>query len=377
VKIDIDTTVIGAGVVGLAVAAEIAAAGRGVYLLEKNERFGQETSSRNSEVIHAGIYYPAGSLKARLCTTGNRMLTDFCRQARIPHRICGKLIVATDTSEEEALEAIEKRAADNGVSDLQRLTADQVRRREPRVTATAALWSPSTGIVDSHRLMRVLAARGARSGVQFVPNCRVTGVAPAQGGCYRLKAVYPDGAVDELTTRRVVNCAGLQADRIAAAMGIDIDAEDYRQHYWKGAYFGLAPTFGALNHLVYPVPMPNNEGLGIHATIDLSGRSKLGPDASYLPHRDLDYTVDPGGRKAFHRAAKRYLRGLAEADLTPEMAGIRPKRQRPGDPVKDFLIREESGRGLPGVVNLVGIESPGLTACLAIAKEVRGLLASD
>jgi L-2-hydroxyglutarate oxidase LhgO len=372
---EINATVIGAGVVGLAVAAELSQGRKGILILERNPSFGQETSSRNSEVIHAGIYYAKGSLKARLCVEGNRMLYPLCESGRIPHRRCGKLIVATVAEEEAVLLGIQERARENGADDLKMVSAREVKALEPNVKACAGLLSPSTGIVDSHRLMRRFAAQAQRNGAQLVPHTTVSGVERCDDGRYRVHVSYPDGEKDSFESRWVINCAGLEADRVARSMGIDVDACGYRLHYWKGDYFSLDVPPGYLQRLVYPVPQANHVGLGVHATIDLGNRVKLGPDANYLPARNLDYTVDPAARQAFYEAARRYLPAITIDQLNPEMAGIRPKLQQPGDAVRDFIIAEESSKGLAGIVNLIGIESPGLTASPAIARHVADLIA--
>ena len=372
---EITTTIIGAGVVGLAVAAELSRTRIGVLILERNQTFGQETSSRNSEVVHAGIYYARDSKKAKLCVEGNRLLYRLCDQHRIPHRRCGKLIVATEKDEEAILATIQGHARDNGVEPLEMLSARQIKALEPNVKACAALFSPATGIIHSHRLMRHYAARANKNGAQFVPHTTVSRVEKRDGAGYRVHVVYPDGQTDTFTSRWIINCAGLASDQLAESMGIDIDACGYRLHYWKGEYFSLDVPQGFIRHLVYPVPQANHVGLGVHATIDLSDRVKLGPNATYLPDRQLDYTVDAQARESFYEAACRYLPGIAVDQLHPEMTGIRPKLQKPGDPARDFIIAEETAKGLPGVINLIGIESPGLTASPAIARHVAALLA--
>ena len=372
---EITTTIVGAGVVGLAVAAELSRTHKGVLILERNQKFGQETSSRNSEVIHAGIYYDRDSKKAKLCVEGNRLLYRLCERHRIPHRRCGKLIVATEKAEEAILATIQDRARENGVEALEMLSARQIKALEPNVKACAALFSSSTGIIHSHRLMRHYAARAHENGAQFVPHTTVSRVEKQDDARYRVHVVYPDGQTDSFASRWIVNCAGLESDRIAASMGIDIDACGYRLHYWKGEYFSLDVPQGFIRHLVYPVPQANHVGLGVHATIDLSDRVKLGPNATYLPDRALDYTVNSQARQSFYEAACRYLPGIGVDQLHPEMTGIRPKLQKPGDPARDFIIAEESSRGFPGVINLIGIESPGLTASPAIARHVAGLVA--
>ena len=367
------TTIIGAGVVGLAVAAELSEIHKDVLILDRNPSFGQETSSRNSEVIHAGIYYAKDSKKAKLCVEGNRLLYQLCEQSKIPHRRCGKIIVATNTDEEAILASIQKKASDNGAESLEMLSLKQIRALEPNVKATAALLSPSTGIIDSHRLMRRYLSQAKKNGAQFVPQTTVSGI-EKHGHHYRVHVTYPDGEIDTFDSHWIINCAGLEADTIAAMMGIDIDAEGYRLYYWKGEYFSLDVPAGFIRRLVYPVPQVNNVGLGVHATIDLGERLKLGPNAIYLPERQLDYAVDASARQSFFEAATRYLQGLNIDQLNPEMVGIRPKLQKPGDPARDFIIEEETSKGLPGVVNLIGIESPGLTSSPAIARYVRALV---
>ena len=371
---EIETTIIGAGVIGLAVAAEIADEFKDVFVLEKHSKFGQETSSRNSEVIHAGIYYPRDSLKARLCVEGNTLLYELCKEKNIPHRNSGKLIVATNLEEEKQLESILAKARSNGVSEIQRVSKNQIKKLEPEVNAVSGLYSPTTGIIDSHRLMAFFETQAKNKGVQLVYKTQVEQVAKIIDGKYELLITNPDGERFRYTTRRLINCAGLEADRIAETLGIDIAVSGYRQYFWKGEYFSVSGKANAINTLVYPVPLPNNVGLGTHATIDLSGQLKLGPNATFLPARTYDYTVNPSGKKAFFDSARQFLPFIKYEDLNPAMVGIRPKLQKPGDAVRDFIISEESEKGLPGVVNLLGIESPGLTACLAIAKYVRKCL---
>jgi len=369
--LDTDVVVIGAGVVGLACARELAVRGREVLCIERHERFGVETSSRNSEVIHAGIYYEAGSLKARLCARGNQSLYTWCASHGVPHARLGKLIVATSADEEPKLEQIVRQARANGVTSLRPLSAEEVRAIEPHVRATRGLWSPDTGIVDSHQLMASLLVDAERHGATVVLRHEVAGAAPMSGG-YRLDA-RSDGEMTTLEARCVVNAAGLEADSVAALPGLDIESCGYRQHYARGHYFRVHPRKqGLARHLVYPAPSTTH--LGIHVTLDLAGSMRLGPDLEYLPGRTQDYDVPERLQAVFLAAASRYLEGLELDDLAPDLAGIRPKLQAPGAPPRDFVIREESGRGLPGWVNLVGIESPGLTCCLEIATMVAAAL---
>jgi L-2-hydroxyglutarate oxidase LhgO len=368
---DADVLVVGAGVVGLACARELAARGRGVLLLERHERFGVETSSRNSEVIHAGIYYPAGSLKARLCAAGNRSLYAWCMQRGVSHARLGKLIVATEAAEEPRLEQILRQAEANGVTSLRELTAAEARDLEPHVRATRALYSPDTGIIDSHQLMATLLADGEARGVTAVWRHEVVG-AERSGDVWRVSAT--GGAeTTALEVRAVVNSAGLDADRVAALPGLDVAACGYRQHFARGHYFRVhARKRHLARHLVYPAPQANH--LGVHVTLDLAGGIRLGPDIQYLAERTQDYAVPAELRDAFCAAASRYLEDLEPDDLAPDLAGIRPKLQGPGEPPRDFVIQEESARGFPGWVNLVGIESPGLTCCLEIARAVADTL---
>ncbi len=359
-------TVIGAGVVGLAVAEELAAAFRDVLVVEKNTSFGQETSSRNSEVIHAGIYYPQGFLKSILCTAGNRLLYEICDRRGILHKKLGKLIVATNKEECDELETIREQAGENGVSDLALLGRRQLQTLEPEVAAVAALFSPSTGIIDSHGLMRSFVLNAESRGAIIAFRSFVTAIHLENRG-YEVEI---NGGEYRLRSRVVVNCAGLHADKVAALAGMDIDKLGYRLKYCKGNYFTLSPP-PKLRHLVYPVPVKENESLGIHATLDLSGRVRFGPDSEYV--NDLEYSVDETKKDLFVQSVKKYLPDTAAGAIQPDMSGIRPKLQGPGEPYRDFIIREEKELGYPGFINLIGIESPGLTACVAIGKRVLAL----
>jgi L-2-hydroxyglutarate oxidase LhgO len=367
---DTGVTVIGAGVVGLAVAARLAPGNPDLILLERHERPGQETSSRNSEVIHAGMYYPTGSLKARLCVEGNRLMYELCARHDVPHRRLGKLIVARTAEEIPALEKILKQGHANGV-EMEMIGAEECRRREPNVTAVAALWSPSTGIVSAHGLMDHYLQLARSEGVTLQPRTEVTAVQRDPAG-YRV-TVWTGSDEESFTSERVVNAAGLDSDTIAARAGIDVDAAGYRLHWCKGSYFAVSSAKAKLvSSLIYPVP--GHVSLGTHAVLGLEGRLRFGPDAVYLPKRTFDYRVDETRRAEFGEAVRRLVPAIADEDLDPDIAGIRAKLQGPGEGFRDFVVAEESARGLPGFVNLLGIDSPGLTSSPAIAEEVARLI---
>ncbi len=364
----LNITVIGAGVVGLSIAEELSAKYKRVLLIEKNDGFGQETSSRNSEVIHAGIYYPHGFLKASLCTEGNRLLYDLCRERNIPHKRIGKLIVAINDEECERLENIKKHAEGNGVSDLTLLGKKQTLTLEQEVSAKAAIYSPSTGIIDSHSLMRSFCINAEKNGAVVALRSKVTAI-HTKDGIYELET---NGGEYRFHTRVIINSAGLYSDSIAAMAGINIERHGYRLLYCKGNYFSASPA-PRLNHLVYPVPPENTESLGIHATLDLGNRVKFGPDSQYID--EIEYSIDEGRRESFYQSIRNYLPGIKPEYLHPDMCGIRPKLQGPGEAYRDFIIRDERDIGYPGLINLIGIESPGLTSCVAIARYVNALVA--
>jgi len=357
---EIDVAVIGAGVVGLAVARELTRRGRAVAVLERNRRPGQETSSRHSGVLHAGLYYPTGSLKARLCVEGRRELVELCRRRDVGHSICGKLIVATTLAEEEGLHRLLRQGRDNGVEGLRLVTSDEVRQREPTVSAAAGLLSEATGIVSSDELTAALERSVLDRGGVVLCRHEVIGLEPAAGGWS--VAVRPGGGEPyTFATRHVVNAAGLWCAEVAALAGEgDLDV-----HYCKGDYFWT--TRPAVRGLVYPLPDPGLRGLGIHATVDLAGRIRFGPDAAFVD--DLQYDVDAAKAVDFARAVARYIPSIGAGDLQPDTAGIRPKLVRE-DEFHDFVVRQ----GESGLVTLAGIESPGLTSCLALGRHTADLL---
>jgi L-2-hydroxyglutarate oxidase LhgO len=366
-----DITIIGAGVVGLAIAARVASEDREVYVLEKNETFGLETSSRHSGVIHSGIYYPESSLKAKLCVAGNHMLYELGERYEIGCKRLGKLIVATSEEETGELQTLLARGQKNGVAGLRMLSKPEIKELEPNVEGVAAILSPSTGIIDSHALMRCFIARAKEGGVQIAYQTKVVAIKKVADG-YKVTVEDSTGK-SSFITKVLINCAGLHGDKVAELAGIDIDKAGYRLHYCKGEYFSVGSAKSNLvKRLIFPVPPPKVTGVGIHVTLDLEGRMRLGPSVEYVD--SLNYAVDNRHKPLFYDSVRRFLPCIEYDDLEPEMAGIRPKLQKPEEDIKDFVIREESDKGLPGFINLIGIESPGLTAAPAIAGYVRGLV---
>ena len=357
---DIEAVVIGAGVVGLAVARELALSGRDTLILEAADRIGSGISARSSEVIHAGIYYPQGSLKARLCVAGRERLYAFCRKHAVAHRRCGKLIVATEAAQRPELEAIAQTARHNDV-DLLLLEGSEARRLEPELACEAALHSPLTGIVDSQGLMLALLAEAEAHGATLSTRSEVTRVVLGSEGI----VLGVNGCEPGLRTRTLINCAGLEAPGLARRME-GLPQERLPQAYFaRGNYFALQGR-APFRHLIYP--LPGAQGLGIHLTLDLAGQARFGPDVEWL--EKPDYHVNPQRAARFVSAIRAYWPGLAPDALTPAYAGVRPKIVGPGEPAADFRIDDAGEHGVPGLVNLFGIESPGLTASLALASEV-------
>ncbi len=367
---DVNIIIIGAGVIGLSIAEALANVCPNILLIEKNSTFGQETSSRNSEVIHGGMYYPAGSMKAKLCVEGRRLLYDFCKNNNIPHKKLGKVVIATDEIEKSELYKLYELGKINGVENLILLDKSELCGLEPNVEGLAALYSPETGIIDSHRFMSHIFNSLKEKGVVAAFNCEAVGI-QRKGGKF-VVAVKNEENIEEVVSGVVINSAGLDSDRVAAMAGIDVEKLGYCLHYCKGEYFRVSRKDTSLiKILAYPVPKPKDGGLGIHATLDLAGGLRLGPDAEYSGSRIKDYSVNEAKKTNFYLSAKRFLPFLIEADIYPDTSGIRPKLQVEGGEFRDFVIRDESDKGLPGFINLVGIESPGLTACLAIADMVK------
>ena len=362
----IEAVVIGAGVVGLAVARALALAGREVVILEAEDAIGVHTSSRNSEVIHAGIYYPAGSLKAESCVAGRRQLYEYCAARGVPHRRCGKLIVAADEGQLGELERIRARAHANGVADVDFVTREQALEWEPELRCVAALHSPSTGIIDSHALMLAYLGEAEDHGAMLALRSRLE-KAEVTGPGIRLSVGGAESA--QIETRILVNSAGIRAPSVARLIEGYSPAHAPRELYAKGNYYSLARR-SPFSRLVYPVPEPG--GLGVHVTLDLAGQARFGPDVEWVD--SIDYRVDPKRAERFYAASRRCWPGLADGALAPGYAGIRPKISGPGEPAPDFVIQGPREHGVPGLVNLFGIESPGLTASLALADDVSMLL---
>jgi L-2-hydroxyglutarate oxidase LhgO len=362
---ELDAIVIGAGVVGLAVARALARAGREVVVLESLDAIGQVTSARNSEVIHAGLYYPTGSLKAQLCVAGKRLLYGYCAERGVAFRRCGKLVVAAQAQQVGALQQLARQAQANGVDDVQLLTGAQAERMEPALAAHAALWSPSTGIVDSHALMLALLGEAQDHGAMLALK------SPVQRGEVTPQGIVLDVGGEQpmrVRARSVVNAAGLSACEVARSIdGLDA-AWVPRARRCKGSYFSLAGT-SPFSRLVYPVP-DEAGGLGVHLTLDLGGQARFGPDVQWLADDGpIDYAVDARRGEAFYAAIRRYWPALPDGALLPAYSGVRPKIGGSGE-AADFTIQGPAVHGVVGLVNLFGIESPGLTAALAIGELV-------
>jgi len=358
---EVEAVVVGAGVIGLAVARALALAGREVIVLEKAYTIGFETSSRNSEVIHGGLYYPKGSLKATACVEGRQRLYAYCEEHGVPHARLGKLIVATSEDEIPGVEKIEAAAKGNGVDNLEWLSVAEARRMEPELNCVAALLSPSTGIIDSHALMLAYQGDAEAAGAFVVFR------APVLSGVVRGDGFELSVGGDEPTQircRHLVNAAGLFAPILAKAIdGIPLDTIP-PAYFCRGCYFTLSGKT-PFRRLIYPVPVPG--GLGVHITLDLAGQARFGPDVEWIG--DVDYSVDPRRCDSFYAAVRRYWPGLKDGALQPGYAGIRPKISGPNEPAADFVVQGPAQHGVPGLVNMYGIESPGLTASLPLADE--------
>ena len=367
---DIECIVIGAGVVGLAIARELAIQGTELLVTDKAEGIGTGTSSRNSEVIHAGIYYPAGSLKARLCVQGKHLLYDYCQQRAVSHRRLGKLIVASHESEHDTLKGILQKANANGVTDLQWLDARQAQKLEPALACTAALLSPSTGIIDSHGLMLAYQGDAENAGAQSVFHTPFESArALPEGG---FEVAFGGQEPMTLTCNILINAAGLDAPAVATRIDGLNQSTVPKAYLCKGSYFNLQGK-APFDHLIYPVPQ--KAGLGVHLTLDLGGQAKFGPDTEWVETEDYDIDIERSA--GFYEAVRRYWPELKDGALQPGYTGIRPKISGPDEPAADFCISGPLDHGLQGLINLFGIESPGLTASMAIAREVHRKLAKS
>lgn len=361
----IDTLIIGAGALGLACAARLAEPGRSTLIVEQETLVGSHTSSRNSEVIHAGIYYPPGSLKAQMCLEGRERLYAWCEQWQVPHRRLGKLLVAVSDEERGKLDALANNAKASGVDELQPISRAQLIDLEPAVRGAAALFSPNTGIVDSHAFLQSLQACAERQGAELVLQTCVDSLTHDGDGW--IASGTSAGEPFSLKAQRVINAAGLFAQRLAQRTDGLAPQRIPQLHMCQGNYFnynGKSP----FSHLVYPMPEANTSGLGVHATLDMGDQLRFGPDTRYLD--SIDYRVDETLRETFASAIRRYFPALDSARLVPGYAGIRPKLSGPGEAAEDFMLQMPADHGLPGLVNLFGIESPGLTASLAIAERI-------
>lgn len=365
---DVDTIVVGAGAVGLAIARALAEAGHQVMVLEQHDLIGSETSSRNSEVIHAGIYYPPGSLRAKLCVEGKHEMYRFCERHGVAHRRCTKLLVATADDQLGKLAGIKKTAIANGVDDLEELTPQQAKALEPDVHCVAALLSPSTGIVDSHAYMLALQGEAESHGAQIVLRTAVRRVSRIAGGLFRLETGNA-GETEAITCRQLVISAGLHATKLADTLEFEGGYRPPTTYYAVGQYYALSGRSPFQRHIY---PMPQGAWLGLHGTVDIGGRCKFGPDIEWIP--EIDYTFKPEKLSQFLDFIRSYYPGLDASRLHPDYTGIRPKLYREGEPVPDFVFDGPTEHGVPGLVMLFGIESPGLTASLAIGRLVEGML---
>lgn len=363
----VESIVIGAGVIGLAIAQKLARQGREVLVLEEADAIGTVTSARNSEVIHAGIYYPKNSLKARFCVRGRGLLYRYLEERGIEHKRCGKLVVATDEAEEAALAGILAKAHANGVDDMMRISGEDARAMEPHLNCRSALLSPATGILDTHGYMLSLQGDLESAGGIIAFLSSVTGGRLDNEG-FVLNVRGTDGEM-ELGCRTLINSAGLGAQPLARFLQGFPANKVPPLHFAKGNYFTLSGK-APFEHLIYPVP--NSAGLGTHYTCDLGGQGRFGPDVEWVDA--IDYTVDPSRGDGFYAAIRQYWPGLPDASLVPGYCGIRPKVQAPGDPAADFILQGPADHGIPGLINLFGIESPGLTSSLAIADDVAARL---
>ncbi len=366
----VEIVIVGAGVIGLAVARQLSKNHKDILVIEKNPSFGQETSSRNSEVIHAGIYYPKDSLKAKTCLRGKKLLYEYCQKNNVGHKRIGKLIAITNNNNErEGLEKLLENGLESGVEDLKIISKEEIKKIEPNINAEAAISSPSTGIIDSHSLMKNLLSEFRDRGGQIAYNAEVVGVDKVSDG-FKV-SVEDTGGLFSFSARVVINASGFNSDKVAEMVGIKKD--EYRIKYCKGDYFRVHNNKAKLiNRLIYPFPKTEALSLGIHATLDLGRGLRLGPDDEYVDK--VCYDIDQSKKEIFYDDVKTLLPFIKLEDLGPDTSGIRAKLQGPGQGFRDFIVEDESNNGFSGFINLIGIESPGLTASLAIAKIVGNMV---
>lgn len=366
-----ECVVIGAGVIGLSIARELAMAGHEVIILETAHSIGTETSSRNSEVIHAGIYYPRDSLKAKLCLEGKKKLYEYCRSHNVPHKTCGKLIVATNKEEIPVLEKIIRQAQENGVTDLYKIDEKRTSMLEPELKCTEAIVSPSTGIIDSHSLMLAYQGEAEDHGAMIAYHSKVVSgeISPRK---FSIEVDINDGETIKLCCNKMIIAGGLNSQKIARNLDGFPRSKIPPSYLCKGSYFALQGK-APFSRLIYPVP--NSASLGVHVTLDMGGQVRFGPDQEWVPK--VDYDVDPDRASQFYESVRRYYPKLKQGALIPAYAGVRPKIQGPKEATKDFCIQGPKEHGIDGLIALYGIESPGLTASLAIAREVTQILCDD
>ncbi|HPS57758.1 MAG TPA: NAD(P)/FAD-dependent oxidoreductase [Spirochaetota bacterium] len=362
-----DIIIIGAGVAGLAAAYNLSAKYRNIIVLEKEDTFGRHTSSRNSETIHSGIYYPQNTLKARLCLRGNELLYSFMKQQDVSHINCGKYIIATSKDEIPEIEKLKINGELNGVPGLRLVTGAEISSVEQDVNALTGVHVPSAGVMNSYELMKRFEGIAKENGVLFAYRTGVTAVVRAGDGY----TIHTDNG-DDISAGIVINCAGLFSDKIAASAGIDIDAAGYRLKYCKGEYYKSENT-GRMKSLVYPVPSPDGKSLGIHTRMFTDGSVIFGPNAYYMDKNEVDYSLNNDRRDEFMNSVPLFMKRDV-SDMSVCDCGIRPKLQGAGGKFRDFVIRDEGDRGLPGLINCIGIESPGLTSSLAIAEFISGMV---
>jgi L-2-hydroxyglutarate oxidase LhgO len=363
-----DVCIIGGGVIGLAIARELAEKDKSVFILEKNQKFGEGISSRNSEVIHAGLYYPKDSLKAKFCVASNQRLYEYCDAFNIPHKRLGKLVVA-NSDDEEALESLYQNAINNGVSDLRRLSKERIKKFEPNVRAGSALLVPSTGIIDSHAFMASLLAEAEKKGAMFVPLTEVCSIRHTHDGVDLESVSLTDSSRFSFRAKTLINAAGLGAPRLAERIENIPEKDIPKLHLCRGEYFKLNKK-NVFKRLIYPLANKDSKGLGIHSTLDLDGCIRFGPDAEYVNEYSL--TPKPEKEALFRENIASYFPQISECALSPDFVSIRPKLQGPEDGFKDFII--ESPKGMKNIINLFGIESPGLTCALEIGRHVKGMI---